>query len=212
MSEKLKELEELNEKFYKLFGRLHENKSLFNNAKAVEYFGDKIFEQYKIEYENLRIRFEEIEKPELYREQVKRGLLVPRNRFLLFRNRAKKLIDGEAAAELSKYFDDREKALKRQLEALEKLAKALENADSADRPTVFGESPDEEQKTIAPDLNTSELNASANSNAEIRSDESAEQVKEEKPKRKRKKSATVEQLEGQIGIEGLDKSAESAEK
>lgn len=132
MSEKLDELKKLNEKFYELFGRLYKNKTLLNNAKAYEYFGAKLFEQYKVDYELLRIKFEETEKPELYRENVKHNGLVPRRRFIFFRNRAQKLIDNEVIYELEKYFKQREEELRRNTEALERLNAALEKVDAVD--------------------------------------------------------------------------------
>lgn len=168
IDDKLDEFKRLNEKFYELFGRLNENKSLFNNVKAVEFFGNKIFEQYKTEYEILKVRFEEIEKPELYRERVKREILVPRRRFIFFRNRARKLIDNEIVTEFNKYFNDREKALEKQIKALERLSKVLEEADSAEhRTTAFDEPSEELEKQFELNLNDVEPEKGANDGAQL---------------------------------------------
>lgn len=178
MSEKLDELKKLNEKFYELFGRLYKNKTLLNNAKAYEYFGAKLFEQYKLDYELLRIKFEEIEKPELYRENVKHNGLVPRRRFIFFRNRAQKLIDNEVIYELEKYFKQREDELKRNNEALERLNAALEKVDAVD-----------DGKKFEPEADKNNLD-------------------KDKPKRKKRVSQNVSsskenQLEGQVDISSI---------
>lgn len=126
MSNKIDELNKLNEQFYKLFGRLYENRKLLTNAKALEFFGAKLFEQYKAEYELLKVKFETDELPELHRAYTKHGILVPRKRFVFFRNRSQKLIEGEVFNELEKYFIEREAQLKKQTEALKRLEEALD--------------------------------------------------------------------------------------
>lgn len=221
-NEKIEELKKLNEKFYELFGRLHENHQLLNSVKAYEFLGAKIFEQYKAEYELLRIRFESEEKPELYREQVKRNILVPRNRFIFFRNRARKLIYREVMLQLDKYFREREEVLERQTKALELLEKVLNDADRADRsPTVFDE-PSEvaEQNDVADNSDgvRSEQTEKADKNDAIRSDGNGQTVGQ-KPKRTRKKRTAEPraqeqntdpqqaQLQGQVSIEELGESA-----
>ena len=138
MSEKLNELRALNEKFYDLYGRLYENEPLFlGDKKAVDRFKSNLFEQYEAEYRVLKIKFETIEKPALYEAEVRHDILVPRNRFIFFRNRARKLIDNEVFCELDGYFARREKELEKQQEALERLLEALDSADQ--RTTAFDE-------------------------------------------------------------------------
>lgn len=129
MQEKLDELKNLNDKFYKMFGELFRNRKLLDNAETYKYFGKKLFEQYKVEYEVLQTKFETIEKPALYEAQVRHDILVPRKRFIFFRNRAQKLIDDKVICELDKYFAEREKELEKQQAALERLLEALDSAD-----------------------------------------------------------------------------------
>ena len=150
MSEKLEELHELNEKFYKLYGRLHENEELFmGDKKALDWFKAKLFEQYKVEYEVLQIKFETIEKPALYEAEVRHDMLVPRKRFIFFRNRAQKLIDNEVICELDRYFAEREEKLRKQEEALERLLEALDSAEK--QTSAFDEPQDELEEGESPE-------------------------------------------------------------
>lgn len=187
MSDKLDELRALNDKFYQLFGELFENRKLLDSNKTYQYMGEKLFEQYKTEYEVLRIKFETVEKPALYRAEVIHFETVPKNRFIFFRNRAKKLIDNEVFAELSKSFKARE-------EAVERLIEALDNQDSAEqRTTAFDEPQSEETESRASD---------------------AAQVK---PKRGRKRKIIIndnaaEQLPGQVRIDELNSVADKVDK
>ena len=137
MQEKLDELKNLNDKFYKMFGELFRNRKLLDNAETYKYFGKKLFEQYKVEYEVLQTKFETIEKPALYEAQVRHDMLVPRKRFIFFRNRAQKLIDDKVICELDKYFAEREEELRKKEEALERLLEALDSVGS--RTTAFDE-------------------------------------------------------------------------
>ena len=65
MEEKLKDLRELNEKFYDMFGRLFRNRKLLDSEKTFKYFGERLFEQYKAEYEALKYKHELKELPDL---------------------------------------------------------------------------------------------------------------------------------------------------
>ena len=188
MFEKLEELGKLNEKFYELYGNLSENRKFLGDNKTYQLFSTNLLEQYKAEYEILKIRFETIEKPKLYAAQVRHGELVPRNHFFFFRNRAKKLIDNEILLELDKYFNEREKAL-------ERLISALENEDSAEQETKAFNEPAMSGETPATVI------------------ESAERVKDEQPKaekptRTRKtrepKEPNNAQLSGQVSIEEIN--------
>ena len=50
----IKELGELNEKFYQLYGRLHKNKSLLAiKPEQIQYMATALFNQYKAEYKLL---------------------------------------------------------------------------------------------------------------------------------------------------------------
>ena len=144
MLEKLNELKELNEKFYEMFGRLFRNRKLLDNEKTVKYFGEKLFEQYKAEYEALKYKHELIELPELEKLKQRHFALVPRKYRVWYflwlfkrRNRALKNIDREIYIELEQHFRKKEAAL-------ERLEKLLENSDSADKQTTAFDEPLEE--------------------------------------------------------------------
>lgn len=250
---KLDELKQLLNKFYELYGNLFKNRKLLDNNKTYQYFGARIFEQFQIEYQVLRIKFETVENPAIYEARVRHGLLVPRRRFGIFRNRAQKLIDRKVTQEIDEYFT-------KQIAALERLTEALDEADNAEhRPTVFDEplddceepentdetqagasdgeqlSPTDEPKDGA--NNTNEIISEPGENAQTEppkandvdvqpeppkaNDVDVQIIEEQKPKRKRKKRAPEPgtqpqnasesdnvQLQGQIGIEELNESAE----
>ena len=77
MEEKLKDLRELNEKFYDMFGRLFRNRKLLDSEKTFKYFGERLFEQYKAEYEALKYKHELKELPELERVKQLHKEIVP---------------------------------------------------------------------------------------------------------------------------------------
>ncbi len=107
----IKELGELNEKFYQLYGRLHKNKSLLAiKPEQIQYMATALFNQYKAEYKLLAMRAEIREQRELYDTELRHDVLVPRKRFFLFRNRAMKQLDAEILDELEAWFEQREQS------------------------------------------------------------------------------------------------------
>ena len=107
----IKELGELNEKFYQLYGRLHKNKSLLAiKPEQIQYMATALFNQYKAEYKLLAMRAGIREQRELYDAELRHEVLVPRKRFFLFRNRAMKLLDVEILDELEAWFEQREQS------------------------------------------------------------------------------------------------------
>lgn len=136
--DKLDDFKKLNTKFYEIYGDLFENRELIGTKAAYDYMALKIFEQYKTEYEYLKVTSETVEKPELYAAKVRHNELVPRRRFLFFRNRAMKLSDEELLIEFEKIHNERKEAILKDKEARLRLAEALEKSDDASqRPTVF---------------------------------------------------------------------------
>lgn len=128
----IKELGELNEKFYELYGRLYENGELLTPKQAA-LMADNLLAQYKAEYELLTLKTGIDEMKELYAVKQRRGALIPhRWRFLFWRkkNYAADVIDREIQAEISRYFNAREKALERLIEALDKENGQPEESDS----------------------------------------------------------------------------------
>ena len=107
----IKELGELNEKFYQLYGRLHKNKSLLAiKPEQIQYMATALFNQYKAEYRLLAMRAEIREQRELYDAELRHAVLVPRKRFFFFRNRAMKQLDAEILENLEAWFAQREQS------------------------------------------------------------------------------------------------------
>ena len=128
----IKELGELNEKFYELYGRLYENGELLTPKQAA-LMADNLLAQYKAEYELLALKTGIEEAKELYSVRQRRGALIPhRWRFLFWRkeNYAAQTIDKEIQVEITRYFNAREKALERLIEALDKENGQPEESDS----------------------------------------------------------------------------------
>ena len=106
----IKELGELNEKFYQLYGRLHKNKSLLAiKPEQIQFMATALFNQYKAEYKLLSMRAEIRERRALYDTELRHYILVPRKRFIFFRNRAMKQLDTEIIDKLEAWFEQREK-------------------------------------------------------------------------------------------------------
>lgn len=106
----IKELGELNEKFYELYGRLHKNRSLLAiKPEQIQYMATALFNQYKAEYRLLLLRAEIRERRDLYDAELRHYMLVPRKRFFFFRNRAMKQLDSEIIAKLDEWFEKRER-------------------------------------------------------------------------------------------------------
>lgn len=127
----IKELGELNEKFYELYGRLHENGELLTPKQAA-LMADNLLAQYKAEYELLALKTGIEEAKELYTIKQRRGTLIPhRWRFLFWRkeNYAAQTIDKEIQAEITRYFNERERALARLVDAIEKENEAHDESD-----------------------------------------------------------------------------------
>lgn len=105
----IKELGELNEKFYDLFGRLHKNKSLLAvKPEQIQFMATALFNQYKAEYKLLAMRAEIRERRQLYDAELRHYFLVPRKHLFFFRNRAMKQLDGEILDELEAWFKQRD--------------------------------------------------------------------------------------------------------
>ncbi len=121
MSDKLDDIGELYDRFYRLYGELYGNRMLLDNAKTYNYMGAQLFEQFRQEYERLIMQADIAEKDELYAMRLRHNAYVPRRRWI-FRNRAAKQSEREIMQEITEYFRRRE-------EALERLITVLDNAD-----------------------------------------------------------------------------------
>ncbi len=147
----IKELGELNEKFYELYGRLYENGELLTPKQAA-LMADNLLAQYKAEYELLALKTGIEEAKELYTVKQRRGTLIPhRWRFLFWRkeNYAGQVIDREIQAEITRYFNEREKALARLVEAIEKENAETLNESNEEADETPEEPTDEETPSAA---------------------------------------------------------------
>ncbi len=112
-----KELHDLNERFYALYGRLYENSELLTREQS-EYMAKKLLEQYKDEYELLELK-ESVERSRLmYALRLKRGYLSPRTwRFLLIFKRkynfAAELLNREVNEEVQNLYAAQEAAIEK---------------------------------------------------------------------------------------------------
>lgn len=76
MLDELKQLKQLNECIYELYGRLYENEELLTK-KQTDYMADKLFEVYKQEYGVLALNAEPETAGEVFAAKERRRLLVP---------------------------------------------------------------------------------------------------------------------------------------
>ncbi len=190
----IKELGELNEKFYELYGRLYENGELLTPKQAA-LMADNLLAQYKAEYELLAFKTGIEEAKELYTVKQRRGTLIPhRWRFLFWRkeNYAAQVIDREIQTEITRYFNERERALAWLVEAIEK-----ENAETLDEETPgAAETPAEENQ---PTTQTDEGNEGTDETPEEPTDEetpgAAETPAEENQPAPQDNEATPEETE-----------------
>ena len=112
-----KELHDLNERFYALYGRLYENSELLTREQS-DYMAKKLLEQYKDEYELLELK-ESVERSRLmYALRLKRGYLSPRTwRFLLIIKRkynfAAELLNREVNEEVQNLYAAQEAAIEK---------------------------------------------------------------------------------------------------
>ncbi|MGN0817751.1 MAG: hypothetical protein ACI4L9_02170 [Candidatus Coproplasma sp.] len=127
----IKELGELNEKFYELYGRLYQNIELLP-PKQADVMAANLLEQYKSEYARLSLATSIDEKAAAYAVNLLAGSRIPhRWRFLWWSkaNRAAETIEREIQAQVMGYFIEKEKALERLEKALDKAAEATPPAE-----------------------------------------------------------------------------------
>ena len=146
------DLRELNEQFYALYGRLYKNRELLGKAQE-DSIAAKLLAQYEAEYELLHLREEIGRMRELYELRLKSSELIPRAwRSWFFRrkyNRAAALSGERIAAEVERYFAEREAALYAE-QAAEAAAPDGEAGEPTDAPDETSENaPETAQETAA---------------------------------------------------------------
>lgn len=144
------DLRELNEQFYALYGRLYKNRELLGKAQE-DSMAAKLLAQYEAEYELLHLREEIGRMRELYELRLKRSALIPRTwRSWFFRrkyNRAAALSGERIAAEVERYFAEREAALYAQHQEEAADGEAAEQAGAPEE--ASGNAPETAQETSA---------------------------------------------------------------
>ena len=136
------DLDELNEEFYYLFGRLYENRELLSDD-AAKAMAKNLFDQYSAEYEILSVRKSIRQKKELYMEKLRHGCFVPHRILLLWKNRAMKLSRADIGIEFGKWVAEYEKQLEGASNALEE---AVENNEAEDEQSLsVTESPEPDE-------------------------------------------------------------------
>ena len=112
----LEDLEALNERIYELYGRLYENGELLTKKQS-DYIADRLFEQYKKEYEILKLNTEPDRATAQYRAEERGELLTPRSPcwfkrlFGQRKNKAAELIEREEQKTAEEGFAARESLL-----------------------------------------------------------------------------------------------------
>ena len=152
----LEDLEALNERIYELYGRLYENGELLTKKQS-DYIADRLFEQYKKEYEILKLNNEPDRATAQYRAEERGELLTPRSPcwfkrlFGQRKNKAAELIEREEQKTAEEGFAARESVLDSQVDkpSEEQAVEGGENpSESAAGPIEQGskaEEPSEEQ-------------------------------------------------------------------
>ena len=150
----LEDLEALNERIYELYGRLYENGELLTKKQS-DYIADGLFEQYKKEYEILKLNTDPDRVAAKYRAKERGELLTPRSPcwfkrlFGQRKNKAAELIEREEQKTAEEGFAAREFLLDSQADELneKQAAEGAENpSESAVGPTEQGvDKPSEEQ-------------------------------------------------------------------
>ena len=150
----LEDLEALNERIYELYGRLYENGELLTKKQS-DYIADGLFEQYKKEYEILKLNTDPDRAAAKYRAKERGELLTPRSPcwfkrlFGQRKNKAAELIEREEQKIAEEGFAARESVLDSQADkpSEEQAAEGAENpSESAAGPTEQGaDKPSEEQ-------------------------------------------------------------------
>lgn len=138
----IKELGELNSKFYVIFGEFDKNKDFFQKPKYQDEIAKLMFDAYKRELDILLAKYDWLYDKEIYKLTVEQSYTKPRRRrrwyfpFKKKSNTAAKLIEQMAAIEFGKIVE-RKNA---ELEA------ALESGNQEPMPAIFGDEDTEEPR------------------------------------------------------------------
>ena len=151
-----KDLYDLNERFYALYGRLYENSELLTREQR-DYTAKNLLEQYKNELELLQLRQSVERGREIYELRQKRSYLIPRTwRFLLIFKRkynfAAELLNRQVYEEVQNVYTLQELAIEklhRQLMDEEADADSKVEGEQAVEPQDHAESAEQGEKVPA---------------------------------------------------------------
>ena len=151
-----KDLYDLNERFYALYGRLYENSELLTREQR-DYTAKNLLEQYKNELELLQLRQSVERGREIYELRQKRSYLIPRTwRFLLIFKRkynfAAELLNRQVYEEVQNVYTLQELAIEklhRQLMDEEADADSKVEGEQAAEPQDHAESAEQGEKVPA---------------------------------------------------------------
>lgn len=176
-----KDLYDLNERFYALYGRLYENSELLTREQR-DYTAKNLLEQYKNELELLQLRQSVERGREIYELRQKRSYLIPRTwRFLLIFKRkynfAAELLNRQVYEEVQNVYTLQELAIEklhRQLMDEEADADSKVEGEQAAEPQDPAESAEQGEKAPAGSKAEGEQAAEPQDSAE--SEEQGEKV------------------------------------
>ena len=152
----LNELNDLNERFYAMYGRLYENSELLTREQK-DCMGKKLLELYKNELDLLELRQSVDRAREIYELRQKRSYLIPRTwRFLLIFKRkynfAAELLNRQVYEEVQNVYTLQELAIEklhRQLMDEEADADSKVEGEQAAEPQDPAESAEQDEKAHA---------------------------------------------------------------
>ena len=152
----LNELNDLNERFYAMYGRLYENSELLTREQK-DCMGKKLLELYKNELDLLELRQSVDRAREIYELRQKRSYLIPRTwRFLLIFKRkynfAAELLNRQVYEEVQNVYTLQELAIEklhRQLMDEEAPAGSKAEGEQAAEPQDSAESEEQGEKVPA---------------------------------------------------------------
>jgi hypothetical protein len=189
----VEELNKLNERFYALYGRLHQYRENLSKEQY-DLMLKRIYETYRSEYERMQMRCEIDLAREEYELNVRRGILMPRRRwswrhFHRMPNYAAVIIENAVDAETERYFAERESEIYQKDEEGEHdpkddtMSEVEAEKEEDDTMSEVKTTPEEEESTM------SELKTEARSSDEqLKSTELSEQIPPEQAEYRRSRS------------------------
>lgn len=202
-----KDLYDLNERFYALYGRLYENSELLTREQR-DYTAKNLLEQYKNELELLQLRQSVERGREIYELRQKRSYLIPRTwRFLLIFKRkynfAAELLNRQVYEEVQNVYTLQELAI-------EKLHRQLMDEETAGK--MESDIPEGEQAAKPQDsAGSAEQGEKAPAESKVEGEQAAEPQDPAESAEQGEEAPAGSKAEGEQAAEPQD-SAESEEQ